>query len=171
MLLRANKFRKDKESDCRRNELGSRIFMGRVFGDYAECLHFYPSFSYGRIIAGQSRGVVRAPRRSHLPAVRAVWSFKRGVTERGKIAPVGSQFEKSPPFQGKRRGCTKKVHGKRKKQQVQRWVKQLRVYREKQRAGPKTCTLPSEKSMLYCTRYPAKIRLTIICQKSCSSAL
>ena len=61
MLLRANKFRKDKESDCRRNELGSRIFMGRVFGDYAECLHFYPSFSYGRIIAGQSRGVVRAP--------------------------------------------------------------------------------------------------------------
>ena len=73
--------------------------------------------------AGQSRGVVRAPRRSQLPAVRAVWSFKRGVTERGKIAPVGSQFEKSPPFQGKRRGCTKKVHGKRKKQQVQRWVK------------------------------------------------
>ena len=121
--------------------------------------------------AGQSRGVVRAPRRSHLPAVRAVWSFKRGVTERGKIALVGSQFEKSPPFQGKRRGCTKKVHGKRKKQQVQRWVKQLRVYREKQRAGPKTCTLPSEKSMLYCTRDPARIRLTIICQKSCSSAL
>lgn len=121
--------------------------------------------------AGESRGVVCVPRRSHLPAVRAVWSFKRGVTERGKIAPVGSQFEKSPPFQGKRRGCTKKVHGKRKKQQVQRWVKQLRVYREKQRAGPKTCTLPSEKSMLYCTRYPAKIRLTIICQKSCSSAL
>ena len=73
--------------------------------------------------AGQSCGVVRAPRRSQLPAVRAVWSFKRGVTERGKIAPVGSQFEKSPPFQGKRRGCTKKVHVKRKKQQVQRWVK------------------------------------------------
>ena len=72
--------------------------------------------------AGQSRGVVRAPRRSHLPAVRAVWSFKRGVTERGKIAPVGSQFEKSPPFQGKRWGCTKKVYGQRKKQQVQRGV-------------------------------------------------
>ena len=53
MLLRANKFRKDKESDCRWNELGSRIFMGRVFGDYAKCLHFYPSFSYGRIIAGE----------------------------------------------------------------------------------------------------------------------
>ena len=120
--------------------------------------------------AGQSRGVVRAPRRSHLPAVRAVSGICEGVVERAKIALVGSQFEKSPPFQGKRRGCTKKVHGKRKKQQVQRWVKQLRVYREKQRAGPKTCTLPSEKSMLYCTRYPAKIRLTIICQKSCSSA-
>ena len=51
MLLRANNFRKDKESDCRRNELESRIFVGRVFVDYAECLHFYPSFSYGRIIA------------------------------------------------------------------------------------------------------------------------
>ena len=94
--------------------------------------------------AGQSRGVVRIPRRSHLPAVRAVSGICEGVVERAKIALVGSQFEKSPPFQGTRRGCTKKVHGKRKKQQVQRWVKQLRVYREKQRAGPKTCTLPSE---------------------------
>ena len=122
-------------------------------------------------IAGQSRGVVCAPRRLQLPAVRAVSEICEGVVERAKIALVGSQFEKSPPFQGKRRGCTKKVHGKRKKQQVQRWVKQLRVYREKQRAGPKTCTLPSEKSMLYCTRDPARIRLTIICQKSCSSAL
>ena len=52
MLLKANKYRKDEKSDFRRNELESRIFMGRVFGDYAECLHFYPSFSYGRIIAG-----------------------------------------------------------------------------------------------------------------------
>ena len=55
MLLKANKYRKDKKADCRQNELGSRIFVGRVFGDYAECLHFYPSFSYGRIIAGESR--------------------------------------------------------------------------------------------------------------------
>ena len=117
-------------------------------------------------IAGQSRGVVRIPRRSHLPAVRAVWSFKRGVTERGKIAPVGSQFEKSPPFQGKRRGCTKKVHGKRKKQQVQRWVKQLRVYREKQLAGPKPCKLPSKKSMFYYIRDPARISRTIICRNN-----
>ena len=94
--------------------------------------------------AGQSRGVVRAPRRSHLPAVRAVSGICEGVVERAKIALVGSQFEKSPPFQGKRRGCTKKVHGKRKKQQVQRWVKQLRVYREKQLAGLKTCKLSSK---------------------------
>ena len=56
MLLKANKYRKDKKADCRQNELGSRIFMGRVFGDYAECLHFYPSFSYGRIIAGERPG-------------------------------------------------------------------------------------------------------------------
>ena len=112
--------------------------------------------------AGQSRGVVRAPRRSHLPAVRAVSGIYEGVVERAKIAPVGSQFEKSQTFQGKRRGCTKKVHGKRKKQQVQRWVKQLRVYREKQLAGLKTCKLPSKKSALYCTRDPARISRTII---------
>ena len=72
MLLKANKYRKDKKADCRQNELGSRIFMGRVFGDYAECLHFYPSFSYGRIIAGERAGD-KAPRLdSLLPAVRAV---------------------------------------------------------------------------------------------------
>ena len=55
--------------------------------------------------------------------------------------------------------------------EVLRQQKRLRVYREKQLAGPKTCKLHSKKSMLYFTRYPAKIRLTIICQKSCSSAL
>ena len=90
MLLRANKFRKDKESDCRRNELGSRIFVGKVFVDYAECLHFYPRFSYERIIAGESQGVVRAPWQTQLPAVRAVWSFDAGVVERAKIALLGS---------------------------------------------------------------------------------
>ena len=40
--------------------------------------------------AGQSCGVVRAPRRSHLPAVRAVSGIYEGVVERAKIAPVGS---------------------------------------------------------------------------------
>ena len=79
MLLKANKYRKDKKADCRQNELGSRIFMGRVFGDYAKCLHFYPSFSYGRIIAGESQGVVRTPWQSHLPAVRAVSGDKNGA--------------------------------------------------------------------------------------------
>ena len=61
MLLKANKYRKDKKADCRQNELGSRIFVGRVFVDYAKCLHFYPSFSYGRIIAGERFGVVDLP--------------------------------------------------------------------------------------------------------------
>ncbi len=56
MLLKANKYRKDKKADCRQNELGSRIFVGMVFVDYAKCLHFYPSFSYGRIIAGERTG-------------------------------------------------------------------------------------------------------------------
>ena len=53
MLLKANKYRKDKKADCRQNGLGSRIFVGKVFGNYAEYLHLYPSFSYGRIIAGE----------------------------------------------------------------------------------------------------------------------
>ena len=106
MLLKANKYRKDKKADCRQNELGSRIFMGRVFGDYAECLHFYPSFSYGRIIAGESQGVVRAPWRTHLPAVRAVWGFHAGVVERAKIAPLGSEAQIISLFQGKQRGHT-----------------------------------------------------------------
>ena len=40
--------------------------------------------------AGQSRGVVRIPRRSHLPAVRAVSEICEGVVERAKIALLGS---------------------------------------------------------------------------------
>ena len=40
--------------------------------------------------AGQSHGVVRAPRRSHLPAVRAVSGICEGVVERAKIALLGS---------------------------------------------------------------------------------
>ena len=80
MLLRANNFRKDKESDCRRNELESRIFVGRVFVDYAECLHFYPSFSYGRIIAGQyfdmpERGTYSTPHTVQFLGFNAVHRF------------------------------------------------------------------------------------------------
>ena len=40
--------------------------------------------------AGQSRGVVRAPRRSQLPAVRAVLGICEGVIERAKKALLGS---------------------------------------------------------------------------------
>lgn len=79
MLLKANKYRKDKKADCRQNELGSRIFMGRVFVDYAKCLHFYPSFSYGRIIAGEKTWRFSAPACPRLPAVRAVLSGKNGA--------------------------------------------------------------------------------------------
>ena len=105
MLLKANKYRKDKKADCRQNELGSRIFVGRVFVDYAKCLHFYPSFSYGRIIAGESQGVVRAPWQTHLPAVRVVWGFRTGVVERAKTALLGSEAQIVPLFQEKQRGC------------------------------------------------------------------
>ena len=54
--------------------------------------------------AGQSCGVVRAPRRSHLPAVRAVLEVCEGVPKAAKNSLRALQYEKSPPFQGKRRG-------------------------------------------------------------------
>ena len=63
--------------------------------------------------AGQSRGVVRAPRRSQLPAVRAVSGIYEGVVERTKMAPLGSQFEKSQTVQGKQWGCMKKMRRNR----------------------------------------------------------
>ena len=75
MLLKANKYRKDKKADCRRNELGSRIFMGRVFGDYAKCLHFYPSFSYGRIIAGESPDAFKHQGTHNIPQCGLFSSF------------------------------------------------------------------------------------------------
>ena len=54
--------------------------------------------------AGQSRGVVCVPRRSHLPAVRAVSEICEGVPKAAKNSPRALQNEKSPSFQGKRRG-------------------------------------------------------------------
>ena len=60
--------------------------------------------------AGQSRGVVRAPQRSHLPAVRAVSGICEGVPKATKNSPRALQYEKSPSFQGKRRGSDEK-HG------------------------------------------------------------
>ena len=53
--------------------------------------------------AGQSRGVVRAPQRSHLPAVRAVSGIYEGVPKAAKNSRRALQNEKSPPFQGKQR--------------------------------------------------------------------
>ena len=58
--------------------------------------------------AGQSRGVVRAPWQTHLPAVRAVWGFRVGVVEREKTAPLGSEAQIITLFQGKRRGSDEK---------------------------------------------------------------
>ena len=59
-------------------------------------------------IAGQSRGVVRAPRRSHLPAVRAVSGIYEGVPNTAKNSRRALRNEKSPPFQGKQRGSNEK---------------------------------------------------------------
>ena len=59
-------------------------------------------------IAGQSRGVVRVPRRSHLPAVRAVSGIYEGVPKGAKISHGVLQNEKSPPFQGIQRGSNER---------------------------------------------------------------
>ena len=61
----------------------------------------------------KAAGSCAPPRRSHLPAVRAVSGIYEGVVEGAKIAPVGSQFEKSQTFQGERRGCGKFAQEKR----------------------------------------------------------
>ena len=58
--------------------------------------------------AGQSRGGVRAPRRSHLPAVRAVSGIYEGVPNTAKNSRRALRNEKSPPFQGKQRGSNEK---------------------------------------------------------------
>jgi len=58
--------------------------------------------------AGQSRGVVRAPQRSHLPAVRAVSGIYEGVPNTAKNSRRALRNEKSPPFQGKQRGSNEK---------------------------------------------------------------
>ena len=70
--------------------------------------------------AAQSRGVVRAPRRSHLPAVRAVSGIYEGVPNTAKNSRRALRNEKSPPFQGKQRGSNEKhevntENGKRKR--------------------------------------------------------
>ena len=58
--------------------------------------------------AGQSRGVVRAPRRSRLPAVRAVSGIYEGVPNTAKNSRRALRNEKSPSFQGKQRGSNEK---------------------------------------------------------------
>ena len=70
-----------------------RTFKRAKSGDFERC--------GGK--AGQSRGVVRAPRRSHLPAVRAVLGICEGVPKAAKNSRRALQNEKSPPFQGKQR--------------------------------------------------------------------
>ena len=65
--------------------------------------------------AGQSRGVVCVPRRSHLPAVRAVLGICEGVPKAAKNSPRALQNEKSPQFQGKQRGFNEKYEVNTKK--------------------------------------------------------
>ena len=65
-------------------------------------------WSLHRRKAGQSRGVVRAPRRSLLPAVRAVSGIYEGVPNTAKNSRRALRNEKSPPFQGKQRGSNEK---------------------------------------------------------------
>ena len=56
----------------------------------------------------KAAGVVRAPRRSHLPAVRAVSGIYEGVPNTAKNSRRALRNEKNPPFQGKQRGSNEK---------------------------------------------------------------
>ena len=98
MLLKANKYCKDKKSDCRQNELESRIFMGRVFGDYAECLHFYPSFSYGRIIAGERPDAFLRPAVHFCPQCGQFRRFARAFLKQQKTALGRCRMKKARRF-------------------------------------------------------------------------
>ena len=82
-----------------------RTFKRAKSGDFERC--------GGK--AGQSRGVVRAPRRSRLPAVRAVSGIYEGVPKAAKNSPRALQNEKSPQFQGKQRGFNEKYEVNTKK--------------------------------------------------------
>ena len=106
--LERTNFARTKNRTAAGTSLKTHNFEGKVTDDYAECLHFYPRFAYGRIIAGQSRGVVRAPRRLHLPAVRVVSGIYEGVPNTAKNSRRALRNEKSPPFQGKQRGSNEK---------------------------------------------------------------
>ena len=56
----------------------------------------------------KAAGVVRAPRRLHLPAVRVVSGIYEGVPNTAKNSRRALRNEKSPPFQGKQRGSNEK---------------------------------------------------------------
>jgi hypothetical protein len=107
MLLKANKYRKDKKADCRQNELGSRIFVGRVFVDYAKCLHFYPSFSYGRIIAGEKPGAFLRQPIHFCPQCGQFWGFTRAFQTQRKTAGGRCGMKKARRFKGNRGVPTK----------------------------------------------------------------
>ena len=67
-------------------------------------LPYAPAKSFHWVAAEE----VRAPRRSHLPAVRAVSGIYEGVPNTAKNSRRALRNEKSPPFQGKQRGSNEK---------------------------------------------------------------
>ena len=51
-----------------------------------------------------------ATRGGHIcPRCRQFWGFHAGVVERAKIAPLGSERQKAPLFQGKQRGHAREL--------------------------------------------------------------
>ena len=121
-----------------------------------------PSAEEERLRADFSRGRSRKrrgrtkPRGRARPAAvtsaRCAGSFGalRGVAEEVKIAPLGSLFEKSLPFQGKRRGCTKKVRRKRKESAGAEAGEEALSLQRITACKPKTCkTLPTIDSICY----------------------
>ena len=67
------------------------------------------------VIAGQSQGVVRAPRRSHLPAVRAVSGIYEGVPNTAKNSRRALRNEKKPAVSRETEGFQRKTRGEYRK--------------------------------------------------------
>ena len=65
--------------------------------------------------AGQSRGVVRAPQRSHLPAVRAVSGICESVPKAAKNSRRALRYEKKPAVSRKTTGFQRNLRGEHRK--------------------------------------------------------
>ena len=126
--------------------------------------------------AGQSRGVVCVPRRSHLPAVRAVSGICEGVPKAAKNSWRALQYEKSPLFQGKQRGSDEIYEVN-----TEKWSKEKQNSRSRSHRSARSLLTPVirtinaraaastlKKRSGFILDFYTRKKLTVIFQKPCS---